>query len=174
MIWRAFRKASPLSETEAAWWRDADAAALAASVGAIRELRERLAGASGSPDDDERKDEMLDGLEQLLTYMDAELPILHTQHRVIGSDRCHFVAPASLSGDVDAPGKLFLTSLRVVFAGGPAQSWPWHRVRNISRQERSLVLLINGTNDGLRLNCNTYGDAMVARYVASRLRGADR
>jgi hypothetical protein len=150
VIWRAFRKASPLSETEAAWWRDADAAALAASVGAIRGLRERLA------------------------YTDAELPVLHTQHRVIGSDRCHFVAPASLAGDVDVPGKLFLTSQRVVFAGGRAQSWPWHRVRNISRQERSLVLQINGTNDGLRLNCNSYGDAIIARYVASRLRGAER
>jgi hypothetical protein len=117
---------------------------------------------------------MLEGLEQLLPCTDAELPVMHTQHRVIGSDLCHFVAPASLAGNVDTPGKLFLTSQRVVFAGGRAQSWPWHRIRGVARQERALVFQINGAGEGLRINCNTYGDAMVARYFAGRLRGAER
>ncbi len=117
---------------------------------------------------------MLDGLEQLLTCTETELPIVHTQHRVIGSDRCHFVAPATLTGDVDVPGKLFLTSHRVVFAGGRAQAWPWHRVRNVVRQERSLVLQLNGSADERRIHCNTYGDAIVASHFAGRLRGAKR
>ena len=101
------------------------------------------------------------------------LPVLATQHRVIGAARCHFTAPSSLTGPVDAPGKLFVTSDGLVFAGSARVfTWPWHRVRAIMRSERALVVTLAGAPDPIAILCNTYGDAMTARYLAARLRPA--
>ena len=72
-----------------------------------------------------------------------------------------------------APGKIFVTSRRLIFAGGRVQAWPWHRVRRIVRIERALVVAIAGGPDGVHLTCNIYGDALVAASLADQIRRRD-
>ena len=116
---------------------------------------------------------MLDGLERLRDLaLQSELPVLSTQHRVIGSAACHFAAPASLTGHIDSPGKLFVTSHALVFAGGRVLTWPWHRIRSIVREGRAVIVIVAGAQEAVHILCNTYGDAMTARYLAARLRPA--
>jgi hypothetical protein len=113
---------------------------------------------------------MLEGLTQLVELATAaSLPVLETQHRVIGADRCHFAVPATLLLDVSVPGKLFLTSNRAIFAGGRVQTWPWHRLRDVARQGRDITLVMAGADAVVRLQCNSFGDAMTARHLALRL-----
>src|SRR5262249_40447154 len=153
------------------WWRDAEEAARAPTAPAVDALRARVARASDDLDEAERQEEMIEGLPQMLAFVEAsELPLVVTQHRVIGTDACHFVAPVSLAGDVAAPGKLFVTANRLIFASGKVQAWPWHRVHEIVRAGRSLAVVLNGGSDGVRLQCNTYGDALVVWHLAGRLR----
>jgi hypothetical protein len=172
VIWRAFKRSSP-SDNETAWWQQANAAADAVTAEAIAALRAELSATGRSADDLERQEEMVEGLEQLLASRSEPLPMVHTQHRVIGDDVCHFVAPATLSADVDAPGKIFVTSRRLIFAGGRVQAWPWHRVRRVVRIERALAVSIAGGPEDVHFTCNTYGDAMVAAAFANQIRRRD-
>ena len=97
------------------------------------------------------------------------LPVIDTQHRVIGADLCHFLAPVSAPDHGDAAGKLFLTSRRLIFAGGASIAWPWHRVRRARRHDRDLVF-DGGEALTLRLRCNSYADAVLAAALAARIR----
>lgn len=170
MIWRVFKKSSSPSSTDS-WWRDAERTADAPTAAAIDDLAGRIADADAHPDEAERQEEMIDGLRQLALVAAAlELPVVVTQHRVIGADRCHVVTPVSLTGDVSTPGKLFLTGERLVFAGGRVSAWPWHRVRDIARRGRHLVLVGTDGAEAMQLQCNTYGDALVIEHVAKRLK----
>jgi hypothetical protein len=169
MAWNLFKKrAAPVHPDVALWWRDAAAVALRPTRDGVRDLRPGLAP-DAELDERERQIEMLDGLEQLcdLAASDA-MPMLDTQHRVIGTDACHFMAPVSAPDHGDAIGKLFLTSQRVIFAGGASIAWPWHRVRRVTRHERD-VLFEGGDTLALRLRCNSYGDALVATAIGERL-----
>jgi len=124
------------------------------------------------PDELEQQEEMLDGLEQLLALVERDaLPVLTTQHQVIGTDVCHLARPATYSGEHAVPGKLFLTSRRIVFAGGSARSWPWHRVRAVERRSRTVVVHLAGASNGVHLDCNTFGDALGVVYLSRRLGG---
>jgi hypothetical protein len=163
VIWRVFRRPSTNSRSDS-WWRDAERAADAPTAALLDELHARVARASDNLDEVERQEEMIDGLRQML-----DLPVVVTQHRVIGGDACFFVAPVSLMGDVAAPGKLFVTADRVIFASGKVQAWPWHRIREVVRAGRSLSVVLNGGSEGVRLQCNTYGDALVVWHLAERL-----
>jgi hypothetical protein len=169
MAWGFFRKntGAPGPQVEL-WWGDANAALLHPTRAAIDDLRPRLASAE-HVDERERQEEMLDAIEQVCALHIADaLPVLDTQHRVIGADICHFMAPVSAPDHGDASGKLFLTSQRVIFAGGASIAWPWHRVRGAIRHERD-VLFQGGDALALRLRCNTYGDAAAAAALAERL-----
>lgn len=169
MIWRVFRKSSSSSNgsDDAAWWSEAERAADGPTIEIVTSLRARMVGRP--PDEAERQEEMIDGLERVLALSaETSLPTVETQHRVIGTDLCHLVTPATLAADVPVPGKIFLTSNRLVFAGGRVQAWPWHRLRGVTRLGRDVVAILGG-DDGVRLQCNSYGDAMVARHVARRL-----
>jgi len=170
MAWSLFRKrAAPLNPDVALWWRDANAVALQPTREGLDGLRARLA-AEAELDERERQIEMLEGLDHLsLVIAPAAMPVLDTQHRVIGSDACHFMAPVSAPDHGDAIGKLFLTSQRVIFAGGASIAWPWHRVRRVARHERD-VLFEGGDTLALRLRCNSYGDALAAAAIGERLR----
>jgi hypothetical protein len=173
MLFRAFRRSPDSPPDDDAWWRDAGAAERAPVPESVAALRARMVSPDRSPDEAERQEEMLDGLERLRDFaLSVELPVLATQHRVIGHASCHFVAPASLSGQIDSPGKLFVTSQSLVFAGGRVLTWPWHRVRSIVRDGRAIIVTIAGAEDAVHIVCNTYGDAMAARYLAARLRPA--
>jgi hypothetical protein len=169
VAWSFFRKkpesAHPQIEL---WWRDANASLLRPTRAAVEDLRPRLVPPD-QIDERERQEEMLDAVERLSAIWAAEtLPVLDTQHRVIGTDVCHFMAPVSAPDHDDAAGKLFLTSERVVFAGGASIAWPWHRVRLATRHERDVVFE-GGDSLTLRLRCNNYGDAAIAALMAGRL-----
>lgn len=167
MAWGFFRKPATAA-SEDAWWRDARAALDAPSAATLGALRPRLAPPH-QIDERERQEEMLDAIERVWALSEREaLPVLDTQHRVIGTDVCHFMTPVSAPDHGDASGKLFLTSHRVIFAGGASIAWPWHRVRRATRHERDLVVE-GGDSLTLRLRCNSYGDAALAAMIAQRL-----
>ena len=111
---------------------------------------------------------MLAGLDALATLAAEPLPVLTTQHRVIGADTCHFIMPVTLADGVPAPGKLFVTSARLIVAAGGSRAWPWHRIRSVTRAGREL--LVNGAGDAtLRIICNNFADALVVEHVARQL-----
>jgi hypothetical protein len=170
VIWRVFRRSSTNARAES-WWRDAEQAASAPTSAAVDALHAGVVRATDDLDEAERQEEMVDGLRQMLTIAETpDLAVVVTQHRVIGTDACYFVAPVSLVGDVAAPGKLFVTANRLIFASGKVQAWPWHRVHEIVRAGRALDVVLTGGSDGVRLQCNTYGDALVVWHLAGRLR----
>jgi hypothetical protein len=113
---------------------------------------------------------MLEGLRELAALANAAaLPMLATQHRAIGQDTCHFIAPVSLGVEGGGAGKIFLTSARIVFVGGRLRSWPWHRLRRITRAGRDLIIVIAGEADDLVLQCNTFGEALIAEHIIGRI-----
>ncbi len=170
MAWGFFKKrAAPAHPDAELWWRDACAVASRPTRDGVDALRPRLAP-EAELDERERQVEMLEGLALVCELAaHAAVPVLDTQHRVIGADTCHFMAPVSAPDHGDAIGKLFLTSQRVIFAGGASIAWPWHRVRRVTRHERD-VLFEGGDTLALRLRCNSYGDALAAVAIGERLR----
>lgn len=167
------RTTGPADEWRRLW---ADAAA-SGEPGHARDLRARLAGmdaGAGGADELEIEHEMLDGLDALVELTRqvraGDLPTVATGHRVVGTDRCHFAAPASLADDhAQAGGTLLLTSTRAIFAGGGrAQTVPWHAVRSLAREERDL-LITSTAGPPHRIRCNTYGDALRAAFLAHHL-----
>jgi hypothetical protein len=169
VIWKVFRRTPSKSQDDAAWWHAARTAEASPTTAAIAGLRARLASQEKAPDAWERQVEMIDGLEQVAAMAGAEPATIETQHRVVGTDVCHFVVPACLVGLTDQPGKLFLTSRRLIHVGGTVRAWPWHRIGGVDRDERALEVTIIGTTDTINLICNTYGDAMAAAHLARRL-----
>ncbi len=168
MAWSFFRRAATTTDgRQADWWRAAHAALVDPANASLDHLTATLIDPS-QLDERERQEEMLEAVSRVIALDAAALPELETQHRVIGTDRCHFMAPVSAPDHGDAAGKLFLTSARVIFAGGASIAWPWHRVRRAGRQERDLIFE-GGDALTLRLRCNSYGDAAVAAAIASRL-----
>ena len=170
MIWKVFKK-SPTASPSQAWWDAARSAEQKPTREALEPLRSTLASPVTAPDERERQVEMLEGLEQLVGIATAEPAVVQTQHRVVGTDVCHMVAPACLVGLTDHPGKLFLTSKRLIHVGESVRSWPWHRIGGVERTERALEITILGAPDTVNLICNTYGDAMTAAHLARRLQG---
>jgi len=172
MRWRLFRRSTE-PPADARWWRDAERAAAAPSPDAIDDLR-RVVERGVPPDEREQQVEMLDGLEQLLVLSaQAELPVVFSQHRVIGSDTCHFLAPVTLAGPDGVPGKLLLTSRRLVIVASGVTTRPWHGVRRLERTGRSLLVV--GAGEGLlEARCTSFGDALAAHHLASRLHAAAR
>jgi hypothetical protein len=165
-----FFRRSSASAADLAWWRDAEAAVTSPSAEAIDRLRR--GPAAGSADERERREEFLEGLDRIAALSsNGGLPEIVTQHRVIGADVCHFVAPVSLAGQSDSSGKLFLTSRRIVFAGKGVEAWPWHRVRGVVRVGRDLAISVAGVEEPVHIQCNSYGDAMTACHMAAGLAG---
>ncbi len=169
MIWRVFRKSAPSASSHTSWWQAALAAEAAPTPEAIAQLTADRAAPASAPDEAERQVEMMDGLEALAAFWNRALPVITTQHRVIGADTCHMVAPACLVGLTDQPGKVLLTSQRLIHVGASVRAWPWHRIGGVDRAERALDVTILGSTDTVNLICNTYGDAMTAAYFARRL-----
>jgi hypothetical protein len=175
MRWPFTRRNSP-SRVNHAWWQQAEAATTEPTPAAIAALRASMASVDEAPDEADRQIEFLEGLDHLAgVRANAVMPELPTQHRVIGADRCHFIAPASLIGPHAVSGKFFLTSERAIFVGASVVSWPWHRVRAAARFDRDVLLTILGNGEPFALRCNTYAEAFEAQDLASRLaRGAAR
>ena len=158
--------------------QEAAAACEAGDPAAVDRLLARRAELGLTEDEAAIEIEMLKGLRDFLAFR-AEverggLPVLDTQHRVLGADRCHFWTPAFPPDQVESSGKLFLTGTRLVFLGGGVQAAPWHAVSTITRDGRDLVAVVPSRGAVLRFRCNAYGEAMRALYVAERLLVANR
>jgi len=149
------------------WWEDADQIADRPTADAIDRLESELSRAPVDADI-EAQEEMLEGLRELVALASRPaLPVLTSQHRVIGTDACHFIAPVTMTEPAGAAGKLFLTSRRLVLVAGGVSARPWHAVRQLSRRGRHLT--IGSGDSAVQIQCNTYGDALVAHHMAAQL-----
>ena len=158
-------------------WKDAWTAAIDREDGGqVEPLRAALDSLQQQPADDvEVELEMLDALEQLAAVRGAgTLPRVETQHRVIAGERCHFSAPASLPDDpAQASGRVLFTPSRSIFVGGArTQPVAWHAVKDAIRAERDVLFVRADGSAAAHFRFNTYGDAVLARYLALRLKGA--
>jgi hypothetical protein len=157
------------------WKREWTAAAGSLDPASARRLKDRL-DALGLPEDDvEIEREMLDALDDAAALSSeiarSGLPILETGHRVVGHDRCHFTAAASMPDEQGQPtGRLLLTSARAIFLGGAnAVSTAWHMIDEASQDARDLVL-VRTTHDRLyRFQCNSFSDALRGALIAREL-----
>jgi hypothetical protein len=163
-----FRRRESAQPDVSDWWRTANALASAPTAGGIHELKTSVVDVNLAPDVAEAQHEMLDGLEGLVAFGQSALPVLDTQHRVIGTDTCHFIAPASLVDQVDSGGKVFVTSARLIFAAGTVLSWPWHLITRARREDRDLLVDLKG-RPAVRLRLNTYEAALLIAALVSRL-----
>ena len=171
MFRRLLGRVAPAQPDTSAWWHEANALTGKPDAERIAALRAQIADASKAPDVAELQEEMIDGLERLLAlFQQSVLPVIATQHRVIGSERCHFIVPVSLIEQVDVSGKLFATAERLVFAAGTVRQWPWHAIQAVTRVERDVVIDLRGRPAAARLRTNTYGDALLLVALSERLR----
>jgi hypothetical protein len=157
------------------WKREWAAAALTLEAAATRRLRELL-NAFGLPEDDvEIEREMLDALDDAAALASemarTGLPVIETGHRVVGHDRCHLTAPASMPDEPGQPtGRLLFTSARAIFVGGPnAVSSPWHMIGEARQNARDLVLVRTTRDRVYRFQCNSFSDALRAALIAREL-----
>ena len=176
-LWRRlFGTRTELAKDVAAW-RDDWARAAAephANSGVVESLRSRLPTLSVQ-DDLEIEHEMLEGLEQAFALTSAiaarGLPAITTGHRVVGSETCHLIAPASMPDDPAQPsGQLLLTSGRAIFVGaGRGLKVAWHTVSRPTQADRDFVLIRVDGSAMYRFRCNSYGDAISAAIIARQL-----
>lgn len=176
-----FRRSRDNQQDPIARWRSIWAQAIETAGGATAdELRRQLHLAAQPGTDVELEEEMLDALSQLEAIRHdvgrGALPQVQTQHRVVGTDACHFTAPASLPGDVSqASGRVLLTGGRSIFVGaGRTAALAWHSVHQIARLDRDVILLRADRSAAAHYRFNTFGDAVVAAYLAGHLKGPRR
>ena len=162
-------------------WRRTWADAIAADGQTdTTDLRRQLDTAAAAGHDVEVEAEMLDALEQLHrsrgTVAAGTLPVVETQHRVVGSEPCHFSAPASLPLDASqSSGRLLMTPTKAIFVGaGRTAGFAWHTVHEVARLERDVVLLRADQSVSAHFRFNTYGDAVVAAHLAQHFRATRR
>jgi hypothetical protein len=171
MFRRLFGRNTSVQPDTSGWWRDANALAARPDPERVAALKATVADAAAAPDAAELQEEMIDGLERVIALANEPvLPVIATQHRVIGSEVCHLIAPVSLIEQVDVAGKLFATAGRLVFAAGTVRQWPWHSIAALRRDERDVVIDLRGRPAVARLRTNTYGDALLIVALAERLR----
>jgi hypothetical protein len=173
-----FKRASDEDARIERWRQEWAAAADQPTAERIQALAAQLQELGLSEDDVEIEQEMLEALERVAALMSEVethgLPMLETGHRIAGTDRCHFSAPASVPDDPGQPaGRLLLTSARAAFAGGAAsRTIPWHAIGETLHQQRDLVMIRVDRETMYRFRCNSYGDALCAAFVARRLLAA--
>jgi hypothetical protein len=177
--WKGRNGRSDIARLDA--WRSDWAAAVAAEDGArIADLKRSLDELGLTPDDLEIELEMIDGLSELLALAprlrQGELPVIETGHRVVGSDVCHFSAPASIPDDAAQPsGRMILTGNRAIFAGGGrATSIAWHKIAEILQTDRDVLLVLHDRETAHRVRFNSFADALcgaaLSRHLVRRAR----
>ena len=172
--WKGWGSAA--EDTRLRDWRDSWAQAVASPASdRIQRLRDDLDALCLAPDDVEIEREMLDALqerEQLASAVRVSgLPIMATGHRVVGAERCHYTAPASMPDEPGEPGgRLLLTSGRAIFVGGAnGLSAAWHAVGDAHHLHRDVVLVRADRDRIYRFRCNTFGDALRGTFIAREL-----
>jgi hypothetical protein len=173
--WLKLQKGSE-ADAKLGEWRRAWQAACADGDGAhLASLTARLNALQLPEEEIEIEREMLAGLEQLVALQgdvaSKGFPILETGHRVVGTDRCHFTAPASMPDDPAQPsGRLILTNVRAIFAGGArSTTLPWHTVAEVLQQDRDLILVRHDRESLYRFRCNVFADALSGAFLAKAL-----
>jgi hypothetical protein len=178
--WLTGRRAAGEGRRLAEWRKAWSAAAAGGDTAQVAALRAQLDAMDLTEDDVEIEREMLDALQDLAeltaSVRAAGLPAVETGHRVVGSDRCHFTAPASMPDEPSEPsGRLLLTSGRAIFVGGShGATAPWHSVGEARQLDRDLVLIRSDRDKLYRFRCNTYSDALRAAFLARELMGTRR
>ena len=162
-------------------WRKAWQGAIDGTAPADAEaLRAQLDLARVDGEDIEVELEVLDASDALAslehTLAAGDLPVVETHHRVIGTEACHFTAPASLPEDTSqASGRLLLTASRATFVGGGRTSaTPWHAIHEVLRTERDVLLVRADHTPAAHFRFNTYADAVSAARLAKHLGQAFR
>jgi hypothetical protein len=161
-------------------WRNDWAARIVQGADGDAALRTRLEALAATEPDVEMELEMLDALDQLRTVQRdvaaGSLPVVETQHRVIGAETCHFSAPASMPGDhQQSAGRVLLTGSKAVFVGsGRSSGTAWHMVHAIARLDRDVLLTRPDTTPLAHFRFNTYADAVVCAFLAERLKPSRR
>ena len=155
-------------------------AAAAGDAQAVASLRADLEARPPMADDVEIEEEMLEGLERLVALngelQASRLPSVETTHRVVGTDVCHYSAPASMPEDPAQPsGRLLLTGTRAVFIGGAKlTAVPWHLAARALHGERDLLLIRADGSAAYRFRCNSFADALCGAAIARHLIAAAR
>jgi hypothetical protein len=156
-------------------WREAWAAAAAQpDCGRVQPLQTELEALALPEEEIELEREMLEGLAALcgqLARLEAGLPIVETGHRVIGTEACHFSAPAFMPDEPSQPaGRLLFTGARAVFVGGGKPSTiPWHSITEAYHNARDILLVRVDREHLYRFRTNSYADALCATQLALRL-----
>jgi hypothetical protein len=152
-------------------WAEATEAPDEAGAGQLRARLRDLAADEADADAFEIEREMLEGLDALVALA-ARVeaggpPRVATGHRAVGTEPCHFSAPASMPDDPAQPsGTLLLTPTKLIFVGGSrGLTVPWHSVARCLNQDRDLVLVRRDRDDLHRLRCNTFADALCAGFL---------
>jgi hypothetical protein len=177
--WMKQRGGSRDDRALAAWRNLWHTAATAFDATQVEALRAGLTALERPAEEIEIEQEMLDALQDLgalsATIAASGLPAIQTGHRVVGLERCHFTAPASMpDAEAQPSGRLFLTSGRAIFAGGSGAAVPWHQVAEARHLDRDLVLLRSDRDQLYRFRCNSFSDALRAAYIARELLAARR
>jgi hypothetical protein len=178
--WFKGRRASGEDRRLAEWRKAWSAAAETGDTSQLGSLRERLDAMGLVEDDVEIEREMLEALQDLGELTAAVraggLPAVETGHRVVGTDRCHFTAPASMPDEASQPsGRLLLTSGRAIFVGGArGATLPWHSVAQALQLDRDLVLIRSDRDKLYRFRCNTFSDTLRGAFLARELMGPRR
>jgi hypothetical protein len=173
--WRRWLGRGSPSDRAREDWRRAWAGSVEQPDPDLDTLRQQLS-ALGLPEEEiELEQEMLDALAALSALRarlaSASLPVVETGHRVIGTETCHFSAPASMPDHASQPaGRLLFTPTRVVFVGGGVPTTvAWHAVANVRRAARDLVLARAGGERLFRFRANAYADALCGAELAWHL-----
>ena len=164
-----------------AHWREAWAQAVdAEDPSQLSALRDQLNTLTSVAEDVEVEQEMLDALEHVADLQAlaarGQLPSIETHHRIVGSDVCHFSAPASLPDDPSQPsGRVLLTNVRCLFLGGSrGASVAWHSIRDVLRVDRDVLLVRADGTPAAHFRFNSFADAVTAAFLARRLKGTRR
>jgi hypothetical protein len=165
-----------LTEWRTTW----HSAAAAGDTAQAAVLRARLDALNLPAEEIEIEHEMLEALCDLgdltAAVRDSGLPAIETGHRIVGSERCHFTAPASMPDVAAQPsGRLLLTSGRAIFAGGgSATAVPWHSVADVRPLDRDVVVIRKDRDELYRFRCNTFSDALRGAFLGRELMAASR
>jgi hypothetical protein len=173
-----FRKDERGVGKQQAQWREAWTRAVEAEdASQLPRLRSELKTLAPAAEDVELEQEMLDALETLVELrtnaVSGPLPSVETHHRIVGSDICHFSAPASLPDDPSQPsGRVLLTNARSLFLGGAhGGSVAWHLVRDVIRLDRDVLIIRHDGSAAAHFRFNSFADAVSAAFIARRLKG---
>lgn len=175
-LWRRWLAGtvSPADRARESWRKAWAAAAAQPDCGRVDRLKAELEALALPEEEIELEREMLDGLAAVcgqLTQLEAGMPNVETGHRVIGTEACHFSAPAFMPDEPSQPaGRLLFTGARAVFVGGGKPSTiPWHAIAEVHHSARDVMLVRVDRERLYRFRTNSYADALCATQLALRL-----